>query len=67
MPLKEIQCVKEKVDILFLPTLPYDKSEISKTINILRKLIQYLNLNNYVFEDKIVIVKRDWLMVQNIT
>ncbi len=53
MPLKEIQCVKEKANILPLPTLPYDESEISETIDILRELIQRLSLDNYVFEDKI--------------
>ncbi len=67
MPLKEIQYIKEKADILPLPTLPYDKSEISETIDILRELIQRLSLDNYVFEDKIVMVKRDWLTVRNIT
>ncbi len=63
MLLKEIQCVKEKADILPLPTLPYDKSEISETIDILRELIQRLSLDDYVFEDKIVMVKGDWLTV----
>ena len=67
MPLKKIQSVKEKTNILFLSILSYNKSEISKTIDILRKLIQCLNFDNYVFKDKIVMVKKDWLMVQNIT
>ncbi len=67
MPLKEIQCIKEKADILLLPTLPYNESEICETIDILRELIQYLSLDNYIFEDEIVMVKRDWLTVQNIT
>ncbi len=67
MLLKSIQCVKEKANILLLPILPYDESEISETIDILRELIQCLSLDDYVFEDKIVIVKEDWLTVQNIT
>lgn len=67
MLLKEIQCVKKKADILLLSILPYDESKISETINILRELIQHLNLNDYVLEDKIVIIKKDWLTVQNIT
>lgn len=54
-----MQCIKEKTDILFLPILPYNKSKISKTINIFRESIQYLDFNNYAFEDKIVIVKRN--------
>lgn len=53
-------------NILLLPTLPYNKSEINKTIDILRELIQHLNLDDYIFENKIVMVKRDWLMVRNI-
>ncbi len=66
MPLKEIQCIKEKVNILILPSLPYNESEISEIIDILRELIQRLNLNNYVFEDKIVMVKEDWLTVRTL-
>ena len=58
MPLKEMQCIKEKADILSLPKLLYNKSAISEIIDILRELIQCLDLDNYVFEDKIVIVKR---------
>lgn len=52
---------------LTLELLPYNKSEISETIDILKKLTQYLNFNNYVFNDKIVMIKGDWQMVQNIT
>lgn len=59
MLLKEIQCIKEKANILFLQTLTYDKSEISKKIDILKKLIKHLNPNNYVFKNKIVKVKGD--------
>lgn len=39
MLLEEIQCVKKKTNILPLPILPYDKSEISDIIDILRELI----------------------------
>lgn len=35
-------------------------------INIFEKLSQYQNLDNYVFEDKIVIIKENWLIIQNI-
>lgn len=59
MLLKKIQCVKKKADILSLPILPYDKSEINKTINIFRELIQRWNFDNYIFENKIVMVKGD--------
>lgn len=67
MPLKEMQCAKDKANILLLPTLPYNESEISETINILRELIQYLDLDDYVFEDKVGVAKRDWLTIRNIT
>lgn len=63
MQLKEMQCIKEKANILSLPILPYNKFQINETINIFKKLISYLNLNNYVLNNKIVIIKRDWLMV----
>ena len=39
MPLKKIKCNKEKANILPLPKLPYEKAEISETIDILRELI----------------------------
>ncbi len=66
IPLKKIQCVKEKANILPLPTLLYNKSEISETIDILKELIQCLNLDHCLFEDKIVMVEGDWLAVWNI-
>lgn len=58
-----MQCIKEKANILLLPTLPYDESEISETIHILRELIQRLDIDDYIFKDKIVIVKKGWLTV----
>lgn len=61
-----MQCAKEKANILFLPTLPYNKTKISKTIDIFKKLILRLNLDDNVFENKIVMVKNDWLIIQNI-
>ena len=63
MLLKEMQCAKKKANILSLPTLPYNKAEISETIDIFRKLIQRLDLDDNVFEDKIVMTKGDWLIV----
>ena len=59
MLLKEIQYIKEKANILSLLILSYNKSEINETINILKEIIQCLNLDDYVFEDKIIIVKED--------
>lgn len=59
MPLKEIQCIKKKADILPLSILPYNKFKISKTIDILKELIQRLNFDDYIFKDKIVMVKGD--------
>ena len=58
-----MQYIKEKADILPLPTLPYNESKISETIDILRELIQCLDLDDYIFEDKIVMVKKNWLIV----
>lgn len=46
MPLKEMQCAKKKADILFLPTLSYNKSKIDEIINIFEELIQCLDLND---------------------
>ena len=39
LPLKKMQCAKEKADILLLSTLPYDVAKINETIDIFRKLI----------------------------
>lgn len=62
-----MQYIKKKVDILSLPILPYHKSKISETIDILKELIYYLDFDDYVFEDKIMMVKKNWLTIQNIT
>lgn len=67
MPLKKMQCAKEKANILPLPTLPYDKSKISKTIDILGELIQRLDPDDYVFKDKVMMAKKHWLTIWNIT
>lgn len=66
MSLKKIQCPKRKANILLLLILPYDKSKISETIDILRELIQCLDLNDYFFENKLVIAKKDLLSIRNI-
>ena len=62
-----MQYAKEKANILPLPTLPYNEAEIIETIDILSELIQRLDLDDYVFEDKVVMAKGDWLTVRNIT
>lgn len=66
MILKKMQCAKKKANILFLPILSYNKAKISKTIDIFKELILCLNLDDNVFENKVVIVKNDWLIIQNI-
>lgn len=58
-----MQYTKEKADILLLPILFYNKAKISKTINIFIKLIQRLDLDNYIFEDKVVMAKGDSLTI----
>lgn len=67
MLLKKMQYFKKKTNILSLSILFYNKCKIKKNLTIFRKLMQYLDFNNYVFEDKIMIVKKNWLTVQNIT
>lgn len=54
---------QKNANILLLPKLFYNKFEIIKTINILKKLIKCLDFNNYIFEDKIVIIKKNRLIV----
>lgn len=59
MPLKKMQCTKKKANILSLPILPYNKAGISEIIDIFKELIQHLDLDDYVFKDKIVMAKED--------
>lgn len=50
-------------NILFLLILLYNKFKINKSINIFKELIQYLNINNFTFKNKIVIVKKNRLII----
>ena len=63
MPLKEIQCAKKKANILLLSTLSYNNAEINETIDILEELIQRLDQDDYIFENKVVMAKEDWLII----
>lgn len=54
-----MQCVKKNAYILSLLILFYNISKISKIINIVKELIQRLDFDNYIFENKIKIVKRN--------
>lgn len=62
-----MHCKIEKVDILLLPTLAYDKSTISGTLDILRKVTQLLGLTNDIVCNKVIILKGDSLTVRYAT
>lgn len=66
MLLKNIWCLIRKVDIILFPILPLNKAKISKTIDILHCLVERLGLENLV-EDKIVLIKDDYLTFKNVT
>lgn len=67
MPLKEIQCAVQAADILPLPTLSFDESKISGTIEILQELVIRLGLNPQILHGKKVIFKGNYMTVRNIT
>lgn len=62
-----MHCQTEKADILPLPTLAYDESTISGTLDILRKLTQVLGLSKEVVRNKVIMLKGDLLTVRNAT
>ena len=66
MPPKSIQCAMRKTDVIPLPILPLNKVSIAETINILYWLTERLGLKNVV-EDEVIPIKRDILIVRNIT
>lgn len=66
MPLKDIWYTIKKANVILLPILSLKKTTISKTINILRFLVELLSLKGVV-EDKIVLIKGDFLTIRNVT
>lgn len=62
-----MRCKVEKADILPIPTLAYDESTISGTLNILRTVTQVLGLTEDVVRDKVIMLKGDLLTVRNVT
>lgn len=54
MPLKEMQCAVQAADIVPLPTLPYDESKISGTIEILQELVTRLGLDPHILQESYV-------------
>ncbi len=66
MPLKDIRCSVRKADVILLPILPLNKASIAETVDILRCLVERLELSGIV-EDTIVPIKGDYLTVRNVT
>ena len=58
-----MQYSKKKANFLLIPTLLHNKSKISDSIDVLRELIQCLDFDDNIFEDKVVMTKRDWLLI----
>ncbi len=66
-PLREVQCRIEKADIIPLPTLPLDKALIARCIDILKKYLKRLGIENVAIFNKLLIFKGDFLTMRNIT
>lgn len=66
MPLKNIQYLIKKADIILLPILLLNEAKILETIDILYCLIECLGLKG-IIKDKIVLIKGDYLTVKNMT
>lgn len=56
----------QKIDIIPLPILPLDESQIVMTVDILHYLSKYFGLVDIV-KDNIVFIKKDLVAVRNIT
>ena len=50
-----------------MPTLPFNESKISGTIEILQELVTRLGLDPHILHGKKVMFKGDYMTVQNIT
>lgn len=66
IPLKSIQCIMWKADIITLLILPLNKASIAEIVNILRWLTECLGPTDVV-EDKVVPIKGDFLTMRPIT
>ncbi len=66
-PLREVQCRIEKADIIPLSTLLLDKASIAGCIDILKKYLKRLGIEDVAILNKLLIFKNDFLTVCNIT
>ena len=64
--LQKVQCQIEKKDIIFLPILPLDKTSIIKYINILKKYLKRLEIDNIAIINKLLIFKKDFFTICNV-
>ena len=62
-----MQCQIEKVDIISLSTLSLDETLIAGTIDILKEYLKRLGIENAAITNKLLIFKRDFLTVRNVT
>lgn len=66
MPLKNIQCIIQNVDIISLLISPLNKVLIAETVDILYGLVIPFGLTN-VYQNKIILIKGDFVTMRNIT
>ncbi len=65
--LQEVQYRIEKSDIILLSSLPLDKALIAGCIDILKKYLQRLRIEDVAILNKLLIFKGDFLTVRNVT
>lgn len=65
MPLRKIQCIIQKADIILISILPLDEYKILITVDIICCSIKPLGLAG-VIEEKIVLIKGKFVTVRNI-
>lgn len=63
--LSDIRYSFKKTDIFLLLTLVYNKNIISKSINIISRLGDQLELMDNMIRNKIILIKRDLMIIQN--
>ena len=56
----------EKARDFSLLTLALDKSKISQVVKILQEYSKFLGLTDNIVSKKMIMVKRDWLIVRNV-
>ena len=66
-PLREVQCQIKKADIISLPTLSLNEISIAGMIDILKKYLKRLGIENIAITNKLFIFKGDFLTVHNVT